>query len=180
MKTGNIEEILKIPFDATRFPPMQEGEEPAQEIPYIPMDVPEKIFEKTFDVDLLETCKKRAQTYEPMAGRFDPFNYELMKGSVGAWSALIQKHVVTFEDACDHAMKLCEMWKEEDGELKEIAQRSAEQAEPKKFIEGTREYEIEQARLAWRKAVKDRNDVVKEANEKVDRLRNHYRKLRDG
>jgi len=182
MKTGNLEQILGMAFDATRITPDENQEETFSSDPFIPVDVPEKIFEKTFDTDMLKSCRKRAETYKPMAGRFDPFDYELMKGSVGAWSALINKHVITFGDACDHALKLSRLWKEEDAELEEISKRNSEKADAKAnlYIEGTKEFEIEKARLAWRAAVQRRNEVVRLANEEVDAVRKRYHLLRDG
>ena len=181
MKTGNIKELLGMAFDATLVKP-DDQEEIQSEDPFIPLDMPEKIFEKTFDTDTLKLCRKRAAPYKPMAGRFDPFDYELMRGSVGAWSAHINKHVITFGDACDHALKLSKLWKEEDAELEEIAQRNSEKAEPKAniHVEGTKEFEIEKARLAWREAVQKRNEIVRLANEEVDAVRKHYHLLRDG
>ncbi len=116
----------------------------------------------------------------------DPVDYERMKMSVGTWSVLIDKAVVTFQDTCEHALALCRLWVQEDKELAEIAEQREKKTVKKEadvkteiLVEGTKAYEVEQARLAWREAVRKRNELVKQWNDYVEQMRNEYRRLRD-
>lgn len=183
--SGNIEKVLGGSFLAKNgFDGEIEGEDDNPEIPGI--NVPEKVFEKTFDPDALEKAKATAPKYKEMSGRFDPFSIEKMLLSAGTWSVLIERQVVTFQDACDHAKGLCALWRREDQELAEIAEKRADRQVKKEvasktdiLVEGTKAYEVEQARLEWKEAVRQRNKAVSDWNKYVEEKRNHYRELRD-
>ena len=189
MNTGNLEEILGKHFD------VGDGDWDGEKVPepapaptesLLGIDVPDLIFDKSFDPGLLERSRAVAEDYRMMAGRPDPFNYELMKQSVGAWSTLINRPVITFEDACDHAVQLCKLWAEEDRDVQMLSIAKAEATFEKEVAaqtnildDTTKEYQIEEAKLAWREAVRQRNKIVKEWTEYVEVMRNRYRTLRD-
>ena len=186
MNKGNLENVLGGAFVA--LPGLNgEVEDGVDHGPaFLQIDLPEKVFEKTFDAAVLSEIGKHAPKYNALSGRFDPFEYERMKTSVGTWSVLIEKPVITFQDACEHALALCRLWVQEDVELAQLAEirekkmveREAE-AKTNIMVEGTKEYAIEQARLEWREAVRQRNEVTKQWNEYVDLKRKHYHALRD-
>lgn len=186
MSKGNLENVLGGTFVAL---PGLNGEVES-EVDHGPallgIDVPTRVFEKTFDGNALDGLRKHAPKYKELAGRFDPFDYERMKMSVGTWSVLIDKAVVTFQDTCEHALALCRLWVQEDKELAEIAEQREKKTVKKEadvkteiLVEGTKAYEVEQARLAWREAVRKRNELVKQWNDYVEQMRNEYRRLRD-
>lgn len=186
MSKGNLENVLGGAFVA--LPGLNGEVEDTVDHgkPFVGIDVPEKVFEKTFDSSVLAEITKHAPKYKLLSGRFDPFEYERMKTSVGTWSVLVNKPVITFQDACEHALALCRLWVQEDVELANIAEVREQRAITKEveaetniLVEGTKEYEIEQARLAWREAVKQRNEITKQWNEYVDAKRKHYHQLRD-
>ena len=149
-------------------------------------DTPEMTFDQSFDQDELDKLSKYAPQFKPLTGRFDPFEPEKLRASVGDWSALINKPIITFTDACDHAARLCRMWVEEDKELA-MVQEAREKAQVEKEVnkavaimtEGTKEYAIEQARVEWREAVTEAKRVAAEQNAKVKEKRDYYRNLRD-
>lgn len=186
MSKGNLEKLLGGSFTAL---PGLNGEIDVQiaQKELIPgLNSSERIFEKTFDGEALEKLRKYAPTYKALTGRFDPFDYERMKTSAGTWSVLIEKPVITFTDACEHAQALCRLWLEEDKQLAVFdAQRDRKvidkevTAKTNILIEGTKEYNIEQARLAWREAVKQRNEITKQWNDYVEVKRKEYHNLRD-
>lgn len=186
MNKGNLENVLGGAFVA--LPGLNgEVEDSVDHGPaFLQVDLPEKIFEKTFDSAVLEEVRKHAPKYQELSGRFDPFDYERMKTSVGTWSVLIEKPVITFQDACEHALALCRLWVQEDGELAQLAEvrekkQVVKEAEAKTniLVEGTKEYAVEQARLEWREAVKQRDEVTKQWKEYVDAKRKYYQTLRD-
>lgn len=153
---------------------------------FLKVDVPEKVFEKTFDQEALDAARKHAPKYKELVGRFDPFEYEKMRSSAGTWSVLIDRLVVTFGDACAHALGVCELWVKEDKELAEIAEnkeRTKVEKEAKSkaevFLEGSKAFQVEEARLAWREAVRQRNEIVGQWDEYVKQMRIRYRTLRD-
>lgn len=186
MSKGNLENVLGGVFTAL---PGLNGEVEAEvdHTPAIPgLNLPEKVFEKSFDAAVLENTRKHAPKYKALSGRFDPFEYDRMKTSAGTWSVLIDKAVVTFSDACEHALALCRLWVQEDEELAKLAEirekkEAQKEAEEKTqiMVEGTKAYEVEQARLAWREAVRQRNEITKQWNEYVDAKRKEYHRLRD-
>lgn len=181
---NNIEKVLGGAFIARDG---YEGEVDTEENPSIPgVNVPEKVFEKTFDAEVLERSRNSAPKYKELSGRFDPFSIEKMLRTVGTWSVLIDRSVVTFKDACDHAMALCGLWRGEDQELMVIAEKRENQQAKKEaddkasiFVEGTKAYEVEQARIEWKEAVRQRNEAMEKWNKFVEDKRNHYRQLRD-
>ena len=185
MSKGNIENVLGGAFNAL---PGLNGEVDGEvsHAPAIPgLNLPEKVFEKSFDAEALETARKYAPAYKALSGRFDPFDYERMKISAGTWSVLIEKSIMTFKDACEHAQALCRLWFEEDKELAQLALAKEQKGVDKEvaaktniLIEGTKEYNVEQARLAWRAAVKQRNEITKQWNDYVDAKRKEYHDLR--
>lgn len=186
MNKGNIENVLGGVFVA--LPGLNgEVEDDIDHGPaFVGIDLPDKVFEKTFDGEALEAARTHAPKYKDWSGRFDPFEYDRMKMSVGTWSVLIDKSVITFQDALEHALALCRLWVQEDVELAQLAEvrekRETEKevaAKTNILVEGTKEYEVEQARLEWREAVKQRNSVTKQWNEYVDAKRKHYQHLRD-
>ena len=149
-------------------------------------DTPEMTFDQSFDQEKLDKLSKYAPQFKLLTGRFDPFEPEKLRASVGDWSALINKPVITFQDACEHAAKLCRMWVEEDKELAMIAEarhKAEVEKEASKAVaimtEGTKEYAIEQARIEWREAVTEAKRVTAEQNAKVKEKRDYYRNLRD-
>lgn len=185
MNKGNLENVLGGSFIVQ---PGLKGEvDKVDHGPaFLQVDLPEKVFEKTYDADVLAEIAKHAPKYQEWNGRFDPFEYNRMKASSGTWSVLIEKSVITFQDACEHALALCRLWVQEDAELAQLAEiREKKQvdkevtAKTNIMVEGTKEYEVEQARLAWREAVKQRNEITKQWNEYVDATRKHYHTLRD-
>lgn len=189
-KKGDLEKILGAPFSTDLVEGTWEESAPEAivEAPLITLDGPEQIFEKTFDAELLNTSRKKAAKYKykQMAGRNDPFDPAIMLQFTGAWSTLIEKTVITFPDACDHAIQLCKLWAQEDKELQAIAdmreQRRLEKIVEKVgdlFTEGTKEYEVEQLRIKWREAVRQRNEITAQWNKYVEDCRNAYRTLRD-
>lgn len=186
MNKGNLENVLGGTFVA--LPGLNgEVEDNVDHGPaFVGIDLPDKVFEKTFDGELLENMRKHAPKYKEWSGRFDPFEYDRMKMSVGTWSVLVDKSLVTFTDACEHALALCRLWVQEDEELAKIAEvrekREVEKevaAKTNILVEGSKEYEIEQARLEWREAVKKRNEITKQWNEYVNAKRSRYHELRD-
>lgn len=186
MSKGNLEKLLGGSFTAL---PGLNGEIEAEvnhEEPLPGINVPDRIFEKSFNGEALENLRKHAPKYKELIGRFDPFDYERMKTSAGTWSVLIEKPVITFKDTCEHALALCRLWVQEDKELAEAAQTKQTKEVSKEvaaktniLIEGTKEYAVEQARLAWREAVRQRNEITKQWNEYVDTKRKEYHQLRD-
>lgn len=188
MNKGNIELVVGGTFVA--LPGMGadidfETENPP--VPKIPgVDPRLKEFADTFDELQLETIRAAAPEYKPMSGRLDPFTFERMKAGVGEWSAVTRRIVYNFKDACDHALAVCAMWREEDLALQEITARqekkkAVKEAEAKTRIlmEGTKEFEVEQARLAWRDAVRKRNEALRLLDADVTAKRLAYRTLRD-
>lgn len=156
------------------------------EVNLVGVDTPKMTFDQSFDQDELDKLSKYAPKFKPLTGRFNPFDTEKLRASVGDWSALINKPVITFQDACEHAAKLCRMWVEEDKELA-MVQEAREKAQLEKEVnkavaimtEGTKEYAIEQARVEWREAVTEAKRVTAEQNAKVKEKRDYYRNLRD-
>lgn len=186
MNKGNLENVLGGSFTVS---PGLNGEvdSSVDHEPLLPgVGSPTIEFDKTYDAARLETIEGHAPKYKDLIGRFNPFDYQRMKISVGTWSVLINKAVVTFEDAIEHALALCRLWVQEDEELARIAeQREVEKvkkevkAKTEILIEGTHAYNVEQARLAWKEAVRLRNETVKQWDEYVKAKREEYRQLRD-
>ena len=178
---GNIENLLGGSFIAT---PNGTGEVEYKENS-LPFDLPEKVVERTYDAEVLRRAMGESSRYREMTGRYNPFTMEKLMASAGTWSMLIERSVINFEDACDHAAALTHIWHTEDVENDEIAslrtQRRVEKeaaAQTAIMTEGTHEYEVEQARLAWRQAVAERDTIRAQMEEKVRIAREHYRKLR--
>lgn len=186
MNKGNLEQVLGGTFVAQ---PGFEGEvEGDVDAPAsIPgMTSPERIFESGFDAEVAANKSKFAPPYKKISGRFDPFQHEQLKASVGTWSMLINRPVVTFEDTCEHAMALCRMWVQEDKEMEVLVEKRKKEAIQREannqidiMVEGTKAYAVEQARIAWREGVKKRDEIVKQWNDYVGALRTEYRRLRD-
>lgn len=186
MNKGNLENVLGGAFVA--MPGLNgEVEETVDHGPaFVGIDLPDKVFEKTFDADMLENTRKHAPKYKDWSGRFDPFEYDRMKMSVGTWSVLVDKPVITFEDACQHALALCRLWVQEDEELTKLAEVREKRVVEKEvatktniLVPGTKEFDIEEARLEWRGAVRQRNELLKEWNAYVEVKRKRYQELRD-
>lgn len=178
MNTGNLELVLGGSFSAGETPVTTSER-------LIEGDGPEMVFEKTFDQERLDFSISKGVPYKPLSGRNDPFDLDYMRKSIGAWSALIHRTVITFGDACEHAIQLTYLWAEEDKELAAISQTKVETKREKMvaaktniYIEGTKEYEIEEARVAWREAVRVRNEKMVELNATVEAARARYRALR--
>ena len=173
---GNLESLLGGKFVAG------ENLESSIEVKQPTFESPEKTFENSISEEIEVRARQLAFEYNQLHGRFDPFNLDVMRASVGTFSVLIRKPIITYQDACDHAVALTGLWKEEDSELKELREAKSRQKEIEDktniLKEGTKEYEIEQARVAWREAVKKRNEIVEEWNKYVEILRTRYRDLR--
>lgn len=186
MNKGNIENVLGGVFVA--LPGLNGEVEDSIDHgeAFVHVDLPEKVFEKTFDGEALEAARTHAPKYKDWNGRFDPFEYDRMKMSTGTWSVLIDKPVITFQDTLEHALALCRLWVQEDEELTKLAEVREKRVVEKEvaaktniMVEGTKEYDVEQARLEWREAVKQRNTITKQWNEYVDAKRKYYQELRD-
>lgn len=152
----------------------------------IDIEAPDVVFCNGIDMEALEASKNMADKFNELSGRFDPFDLDKLEDSVGNWSTLIGRHIITFEDTLFHAAALCALWKAEDGELEQIARMKADNLLKKEakaavavFKEGTKEYEIEQARLAWREGIRKRDSIIAEWTEYVSKLRKRYQELRD-
>ncbi len=177
---SNLENVLGGKFDAV------EGS--VERVPKPPhlLTAPIPTFEKTFDAERLATLNAHAPKFATLSGRFNPLSEEKLRISVGTWSVLINKAVVTFDDACDHAMALCRLWQQEDVEIQAMAISNTSRIAKKKAAEETdimnpesKAYALEQARVAWKDAVRRRNEAVRQWDAYVEATRNEYRRLRN-
>lgn len=186
MSKGNLENVLGGVFVAG--PGLEaEVESNVDHGPaLIGVDSPEILFKKTYNEESHKSAKEFAPKYKEISGRPDPFDTERMILSMGTWSVLTNKSVMSFAEALEHALALCRLWQQEDEELAKISQtrkkREADReavAKTNIMVEGTHEYEVEQARLAWREAVRQRNEITKQWNDYVASVRERYHQLRD-
>lgn len=180
---GNLEELLQGAFLAL---PLPDEDFELDELENNRL----KEFNHTVDFEYVQDAYQHAPSYKRLKGRSDPFNFEQLKGFVGDWSKLIDRPVITFYDAVDHALALCQMWVEEDEVLAAMAEGRADEVvgpvapppEPeiveRPQLKSTKE-EIEEARQAWKEAIRQRDETLKYWKEHTRVLHQRYIALRD-
>lgn len=124
-----------------------------------------------------------APAYRVKANRFDPFDPEYLLSVIGLYSPFLFRPIFTIEDSVLHSTAICEKWQEEDSEYIDRAgiyrEKWKEREEALKNTPGTREYEVERARIAWKEAVAQRKDIVRQWDVYVAACRDRYRSLRE-
>lgn len=160
---GNIEELMGGAFLA--------GENPSIDIELDGIVLtPRELFKLSFEPERYEIARGARPRYNELHGRFDPFDLERMGDTVGTWSALIKRSVMTFEDAIEHAMALCALWRLEDEQVQQLSLREE--------LDNAGKEEIEKAKVEWREAVRQRNEAMRKWDDYVAEKRARYRLLR--
>lgn len=152
---------------------------------------PDNIFESEYSEDLVDAARKRAQVFKDKRGRFDPFEKRYLKSLVltASYSGLLKRSIISVKDAISHSLQMCIFWADEDGAFdtplsaQELPQGTQleliPEEKPQPKYSGNRDEKIEQARIAWKEAVSNRDRIYAEWNEYVIACRNRYKFERD-
>lgn len=142
-----------------------------------------------FDEDYNEGAVKEAMalapSYEEKETRANPWERGSLKRSLGVYSLILGRPLETFGDTVQHALELCRMWEIEDKEnqryfedkkkdrLNEVVDKKT-----RHMVPGTHEYELEEARVAWKNAVRLRNETMATLNNSVEKARARFQMLK--
>lgn len=173
MSKGNMEEIFSDGFTPIKDP--EEGIACSNK-PVVPKLYNwDDEFDNSFSQDLLDSAKLHAPSYKDSPDRWNPFELDKMRATMGLFSPITNIKIETFVNACYHAVSLCKEWHKQDIRDSKLMQEMAEKLQ---------KYELKNAALSiakkeWRKAVKLRNETVRKLNEDVVAKRKLYHNLRE-
>lgn len=130
---------------------------------------------QNLDEALIQSYKDRAQPYEQISGRFDPFADSRIVDLVAGqhYSTFLKRPIITLKDALDHSIQLCLFWAEEDGALNLKPPVVNEEEQPQATV-GTRAQRVEELRVAWRHAVAEAKRIKAEQEAIVAKARLAY------
>jgi hypothetical protein len=147
-------------------------------------ETPLSLFDKTYDAEERDAAITRSATFEMITGRFDPFEDDRMRSMLEGshYSTFLNRPVLNFRDALDHSIQLCRFWSEEDEQT--AAMRKAEEEQkveeakpgwtPPPPVLNEQAERVENARVAWKTAVAQRNKAIKEWDAYVMEFRLRY------